>query len=263
MGIEIPIIEGGFGENCRCITDKMIAEIHKMETYNVRARITDNLKRFHENVDYIDLSQRLCDIKTLDLVKALKYSKQAIKQAGHIYILSERGYAKLIKIMDTDLAWEIHDRLMDEYFEMRKLIKEELSLNDLLLLKICKATTDSEKALAVAEYNEKIVNPLKETIEKQKPMVGLAELRIDKKGCYSLTDVNKSLGLKRGRITNWAKERGYIHKTLNEVNADGEKLFKVYSSDGLHNQIGITNDGLQFIKQNIDEISLCSSKKEG
>lgn len=261
MGIEIPIIEGGFGENCRCITDKMIADIHKMRAVDIRRRILDNIKRFKEFVDFIDI-QRVRLTHTLDL-SSFGYASRTITQAEHIYLLSERGYAKLIKIMDTDLAWEIHDRLMDEYFEMRKLIKEELSLNDLLLLKICKATTDSEKALAVAEYNEKIVIPLKETIEKQKPMVGLAELRIDKKGCYSLTDVNKSLGLKRGRITNWAKKKGYIHKTLNEVNIDGEKLFKVYSSDGQHNQIGITNEGLQFIKQNIDEISLCSSKKEG
>lgn len=43
-----------------------------------------------------------------------------ISKSEHIYILSERGYAKLIKIMDTDLAWVIHDKLIDEYFELRE-----------------------------------------------------------------------------------------------------------------------------------------------
>lgn len=30
-----------------------------------------------------------------------------IAKSKNIYLLSERGYAKLIKIMDTDLAWEM------------------------------------------------------------------------------------------------------------------------------------------------------------
>lgn len=88
-----------------------------------------------------------------------------------------------------------------------------------------------------------------ETIEVQKPLVQIAEERIDKKGCFSITDVNRSLGLKRGEITKWAKDKGYLHKRLPEVNNAGLKYFKVYSTDGVHNQIGITEDGVQLIKK--------------
>ena len=95
---------------------------------------------------------------------------------------------------------------------------------------------------------------LKLTVEHQKPMVMLAEERIDKKGCYSLTDVTKSLHLKKGQITRWAKSQGFIHKTLAEVNNKGEGLFKVYSTDGKYNSVGITNDGLQYINNHLDEI---------
>ena len=49
-----------------------------------------------------------------------------VSKAEHIYLLSERGYAKLIKIMDTDLAWEIHDKLIDEYFTMRQQLTTKL-----------------------------------------------------------------------------------------------------------------------------------------
>ena len=118
MGKEIPVVEGGFGEDKRCLTDKTIGNIHGMQPKNVRARITDNLKRFKENIDIIDL-KRAYDTSTLI---GLGYAKQSITQAEHIYLLSERGYAKLIKIMDTDLAWEIHDKLIDEYFTMREII---------------------------------------------------------------------------------------------------------------------------------------------
>lgn len=96
---------------------------------------------------------------------------------------------------------------------------------------------------------------LKLTVEHQKPMVMLAEERIDKKGCYSLTDVTKSLHFKRGQITRWAKSQGFIHKTLAEVNNKGKEYFKVYSTDGVHNQIGITENGLDYINKHAYEIS--------
>ena len=128
MGKDIPVVAGGFGFNKKCISDKTIAEIHGMETKNVRARITDNIKRFKENVDYIDMKQGAYEASALEILIQLGYTKTAITQAEHIYLLSERGYAKLIKIMDTDLAWEIHDKLIDEYFEMRQKAVDRSSL---------------------------------------------------------------------------------------------------------------------------------------
>lgn len=130
MGEEIPVILGGFGTDKKCITDKTVAKIHNMQAKHVRELIVRNEKRFVENIDYIDLIQRVEQNDTLEksnqtrcLLSELGYAKQSITQAKHIYLLSERGYAKLIKIMDTDKAWEIHDRLMDEYFRLREEIK--------------------------------------------------------------------------------------------------------------------------------------------
>lgn len=104
------------------------------------------------------------------------------------------------------------------------------------------------EALEALVESEKAKQKAIETIEYQKPLVQIAETRIDKKGCFSLTDINKSLGLKRGLITNWAKSKGYIHQRLCEVNKAGEKYFKIYSTDGVHNQIGVTDEGVQLIK---------------
>lgn len=61
MGWNIPVVLGGFGEGKKCISDKTIAEIHRMEVRNVRARITDNIKRFTEGTDFIDLKSCLPD----------------------------------------------------------------------------------------------------------------------------------------------------------------------------------------------------------
>ena len=131
MGREIPVIVGGFGENQKVVADKTIGQIHNMETRNVRARITDNIKRFKEGIDFIDLKEGAYQTSTLEMLLKLGYTKSAITQAEHIYLLSERGYAKLIKIMDTDLAWEVHDQLMEEYFHLREEKQQQTLPQDL------------------------------------------------------------------------------------------------------------------------------------
>ncbi|ENY8987320.1 TPA: ORF6C domain-containing protein [Clostridioides difficile] len=120
MNLEIPVIEGGFGEDKKCMTDKTISEIHNQPNFKIRERIKDNIKRFKEDIDYIDLKVIRDTDDNLELLQTLGYSKMQISKADNIFLLSERGYSKLIKIMDTDLAWEIHDKIMDEYFSMRK-----------------------------------------------------------------------------------------------------------------------------------------------
>jgi len=126
MGKVIPVVLGGFGEGKKCISDKTIAEVHDIPAIKVRERIQDNIRRFTEGVDFIDLAQRIRQTDTLSLLHSLGYASQSISQAKHIYLLSERGYAKLIKIMDTDLAWQIHDRLVDEYFALREQAKQTM-----------------------------------------------------------------------------------------------------------------------------------------
>lgn len=120
MNLEIPVIEGGFGEDKKCMTDKTISEIHNQPNFKIRERIKDNIKRFREDIDIIDLKVIRDTDDNLELLQTLGYSKMQISKADNIFLLSERGYSKLIKIMDTDLAWEIHDKIMDEYFTMKK-----------------------------------------------------------------------------------------------------------------------------------------------
>lgn len=165
MGLDIPVVLGGFGEGKKCISDKTIAEIHGVKVFHVRELIGNNIKRFTEGVDYIDMKKRigtddtLCDehsneITTLELLLSLGYAKQSITQAEHIYILSERGYAKLIKIMDTDLAWEVHDKLMDEYFELRDEKVKMDNLSPELRLLINMEMEQKRQAAELAEVKE-------------------------------------------------------------------------------------------------------------
>lgn len=121
MGVDIPVVAGGFGDNKRCICDKTIAEIHNMEAKHVRENIVNNISRFKESVDFIDIKKVVGDTDD-NLLVNLGYSRMQISKAEHIYLLSERGYSKLIKIMDTDLAWDIYEKLLDEYFTIREFV---------------------------------------------------------------------------------------------------------------------------------------------
>lgn len=67
MGKEIPVVLGGFEPNERSICDKTIAEIHSMETFKVRERISRNIKRFIRDVDYVNLAERIRQEDTLEL----------------------------------------------------------------------------------------------------------------------------------------------------------------------------------------------------
>ncbi|WP_348920149.1 ORF6N domain-containing protein [Enterococcus rotai] len=117
--LEFISIEGGFGEGKKAMTVNDIADIHRREVKVINQAINMNRKRFKDGVDIIDLKSV---VNQIDLEK-FGYSQNAINRSNNIYILSERGYAKLLKILEDDTAWEIYDELVDNYFSMRESIK--------------------------------------------------------------------------------------------------------------------------------------------
>ena len=122
MGLEIPVVYGGFGRNQMCILAKTVAEIHGVELKAVNQNIKNNEKRFKDGIDIIDLKTGNFDLPVLE---SLGFTKAQVGNAKHIYLLSERGYAKLIKIMDDDKSWEVHDKLVDEYFNLREEVENK------------------------------------------------------------------------------------------------------------------------------------------
>ena len=118
-GMKFHEIEGGFGEDKKSMLVKEIAAIHGREEKHLNEVINNNIKRFAINIDIINLlSDENFKVVVDDL--GLKSSNRQ----KYAYLLSERGYSKLLKLLDDDLAWEQYDKLVDGYFAMRKVIKE-------------------------------------------------------------------------------------------------------------------------------------------
>ena len=107
----------------------------------------------------------------------------------------------------------------------------------------------SEEDRAIAYFTEMKRNKLLQaTIKEQEPLVDLARKRLDKNGLISITDVTKTLELKRGVVTKWAKDNGYLHQNRVEVNVKGEEYFRVYYANN-YKCIGVTESGLRLIHE--------------
>lgn len=116
-GVEVPSINGGFGEGKKSMLSKHIAEIHEKKLFKVNEVINNNRSRFKDNIDIIDVKNNGEFVILLTDNNVM--SKMQTSKADNIYLLSERGYAKLIKIFDDDKSWELYDVMLDEYFDLR------------------------------------------------------------------------------------------------------------------------------------------------
>ena len=246
-GMKFHEIEGGFGKNKKSMLAKDIAIIHGRELKKINELINNNRNRFKDHIDIIDFlspSERLRDF-------AKENGLIGSNRTQNVYLLSERGYSKLLKIMDDDLAWEKYDELVDNYFNMRQVINSDEELKKNLLMSIYKG--GAESVVATKQLVELETKPLKDKIEEQTPFVKIAIERLDKGEKISLTDVTKSLNLKKGQISVFLKLNGYLHKSQTEVNEKGKDMFKIYKENGF-SCIGILEQGIKFIQDNIDEI---------
>ena len=153
LGHEIKIIEGGFGTGQKVLFDVQISKIHGVQNKHIRESIKKLIKkgRFKEEVDFIDIKKGVDQIDTFILEEI--YSKQALIQAENIFILSERGYTKLIKSMDDDTSWDVMEEIVDNYFTMRQVLNSIEQEKKELVYKIYKG---GEEAVIASERLRKI-----------------------------------------------------------------------------------------------------------
>ena len=108
---KIPIIEGGFWTSQKVILVKTIAEIHETRVDKVNSLIRDNIDEFEFGVDIIDLKTKPYQGSVLE---NNLFTKAQWGNAKNIYLLSERGYTKLVAMLDNrnEKKWEVMDKLI-------------------------------------------------------------------------------------------------------------------------------------------------------
>ena len=203
LGKNIPVIEGGFGERNKCVLDITVANIHETETKLIRRIVLRHSDKFEENVDFIDLKIGVPNWYG-DLLKEAGYNNNMIAQAKNIYLFSERGYRKLIKCMNTDLAWEIFDKMEDEYFHLREVV-QTISPKVQMLLDICLAEGDVATSMAINRFNNEYLLPLENKAE-------YVDKVLSPKGLLTSTDIAKDFGISAVKFNKMLKEAKIIYK---------------------------------------------------
>lgn len=212
MGLEIPVIEGGFGENQKVMLAKTIAEIHGVRTNDIQDLIQKNIDEFESGIDILDL----CDenFKT----DAVGLGLITSNRQKNCYLLSEQGYMLLVGFMKTEKAKEIRKQLRREYFSMREIIDSYTTKRNKYLSVIYEGGQDAivaSRELSKLEV-EHATKPLLEKIEEDEPKVAfhnaVAEPTVQ---CIDVNEFSKILekhGIKMGRnlLFRWLRDNKYL-----------------------------------------------------
>lgn len=199
-------IEGGFGEGKKAMLVKEIANIHGRELKVINQNINNNISRFKKGIDIVDLKNGHFELPLQDL----GFSNRDISISKNIYLLSERGYAKLLKILEDDVAWEQYEKLVDGYFNMRAETKNKTKSVDNsikekeiearlknarareanILLKICNNPNLSK------EYVQVLQSKATEIITGK----AILPLPVVERKTYSATEIGKELGISANKV---------------------------------------------------------------
>ncbi len=222
-GMKFHDIEGGFGKGKKAMSVRDIADIHSRELKEINKNINKNIKRFKDGIDIVDIKvsrserpscntyPKVSDLKSLSL--EMGYSNQSYANANNIYLLSERGYAKLLKILEDDKAWEQYEKIVDGYFNMRESLKENNKTKDIKdgsEIKYMNAQARLKNARAreakiyleladkvdIKEYKQIMYSKTTELISGE----ALIPLPKREKKTYSATEIGKILGISANKV---------------------------------------------------------------
>lgn len=203
--IEFTGIEGGFGQGKKAMLVRDVAKIHSRSIREINELINRNHKRFKDGIDILDLKQ----IVPNDLFSEYGFTKAQWGNAKHIYLLSERGYAKLLKILDDDKAWDIYDELVDNYFNMRVAIKENkpaiVNQERLKIMKDNSATRKANMLYKIAMATESSSSKENLLAKAAEVLTGEMTIPVMKQKEYSSKDIAEALNTTAnmvGRIAN-------------------------------------------------------------
>lgn len=124
-----PVIEWS---GLRVVTTETLANGYGCEEKSIRMNLSRNLDRFEEGKHYFMVTG--AELRTL---RATVGGSQISSKARAITLWTEKGAARMSKIIDTDEAWTFFERLEDSYFRPQEAnllpMSYEAALEDLLV----------------------------------------------------------------------------------------------------------------------------------
>ncbi|HFP9586347.1 TPA: ORF6N domain-containing protein, partial [Escherichia coli] len=104
------------------ITTELLAQLYGTETNNIKVNYTRNAERFVCGKHYFKLE----GAGLREFKNKVTQSNLVAPRTKHLILWTERGAARHAKMLETDQAWEVFEKLEDCYFSQK--IPEQLQL---------------------------------------------------------------------------------------------------------------------------------------
>ncbi|HAU8194189.1 TPA: ORF6N domain-containing protein [Escherichia coli] len=97
------------------ITTELLAQLYGTETNNIKVNYTRNAERFVCGKHYFKLE----GAELREFKNKVTQSNLVAPRTKHLILWTERGAARHAKMLETDQAWEVFEKLEDCYFSQK------------------------------------------------------------------------------------------------------------------------------------------------
>ena len=192
-------------KNIRVLTTQQIAEAYGSDTRVISNNFNRNKDRYVEGKHYICLEgDELKDFKT-------NHQFDESSRINKLYLWTEKGAFLHAKSLNTDMAWEVYDRLVDNYFEKSKAVPMTTDQKIQLL---------AQGNVELTEKIDKVDKDLQE-FKADMPLLALECQRITR------AKNQKVVPLMGGKDAPAYKNKSLMHKVYSDVDAQLRREFGV------------------------------------
>lgn len=219
----LPVIEW---KGVRVVTTETLAAGYGVDEANIRMNLSNNRGRFVEGVHIITLKSdalRLFRNQVKDIYSVNKHTTS-------LTLWTEKGAARMSKIVDSDEAWSFFEKMEDAYFRPAP---TEVSRKQLALMVI-----EAEDRAEAFQLENKHLNATVESLEKHLT-----------KG-MTLTSFCKALnGVNVHKIMQWASERNWVYNSRRDPEKKPKWRVASYARDKY-----LTEEETTIKTRSLDEI---------
>lgn len=220
---KLPVIEW---KGIRVVTTETLAAGYGVDEANIRMNLSNNRDRFVEGIHIITLKSdalRLFRNQVKDIYSVNKHTTS-------LTLWTEKGAARMSKIVDSDEAWSFFEKMEDAYFRP---IQTEVSRKQLALMVI-----EAEDRAEAFQLENKHLNATVESLEKHLT-----------KG-MTLTSFCKALnGVNVHKIMQWASERNWVYNSRRDPEKKPKWRVASYARDKY-----LTEEETTIKTRSLDEI---------
>ena len=190
-------------KNIRVLTTQQIAEAYGTDSKTISYNFNHNKERYIDGKHFICLSG--------DELRAFREIHDLPNNLNKLYLWTEKGAFLHAKSLNTDMAWEVYDRLVDNYFEKPKAVPMTTDQKIQLL---------AQGNVELTERSDKVDKDLQE-FKADMPLLALECQRITR------AKNQKVVPLMGGKSAPAYKNKSLMRKVYSDVDAQLRREFGV------------------------------------